>query len=193
MEDKNQKTVVAFIAGLLIGGLLVWVFSVAPGKKNNNALDTQGTTTDEQGAMTASTSDTNVTGDKGADTKMTNTTTMPATTVATGAGSIVVEDQKAGWTVALGAVTMPVANGWLVVHDTNADGSLGKILGAARYSSKEGLKPTAVSLLRATVAGKTYAVVVYSENGDHVFDPKNEDKLVMTADGKSVSDMFKAE
>ena len=32
-KQESQKTVVAFITGLLIGGLLVWVFSATPEDK----------------------------------------------------------------------------------------------------------------------------------------------------------------
>ena len=38
-KQEGQKTVVSFIAGLLIGGLLVWVFSDAPDSQSDRDND----------------------------------------------------------------------------------------------------------------------------------------------------------
>ncbi len=189
MEEKNQKTVVAFIAGLLIGGLLVWVFSAAPQDKKvtEKTYDTT-TLTDETDYPIGSTAETDDTADQGNGDDSATPTDM---IVPAGKGSIVAKDQKAGVVVVLSAVTMPVKNGWIVVHEVR-DGGLGNILGASRYSEKDGLKPTQVELLRATTAGQTYHVVVYTENGDRVFD-KQDDMPVKTADGALVEDTFVAQ
>ncbi len=189
MEEKNQKTVVAFIAGLLIGGLLVWVFSVAPDKKNDMGVEVEKKEQSDEKKSDAPEGESDkgavsTEGDKG------GASTASPTVVAQGAGSIVVEDQAAGTKVALGAVTMPVENGWIVVHEVR-DSALGNILGAARYSTKEGLTPKEVELLRATESGKTYQVMLYSEDGDRQFN-KLKDTPITTDTGARITDDFKA-
>lgn len=185
MEENKQKTVVAFIAGLLIGGLLVWVFSISPEDKKKASEEKKEVASEE------TTKD-----DKKAETKVesaatTKTEALEAspTVVAKGSGSVTVEDQAAGGVVTLAALTMPIKSGWIVVHEVNADGSLANILGASRYGEVEGLKPMTVELLRKTEAGKTYKVVVYSENGDRVFD-KKEDVPVSVDGGSHIEDAF---
>jgi hypothetical protein len=154
-KQEGQKTVVAFIAGLLIGGLLVWVFSSTPEEVDEEPVTT----------------DTEVT-----DTTNNNTVERSVTTVdrepvqeVVGDGSITVSKQTAGSVVTLGAVSFPTVAGWVVVRDY-VDGNPGNVLGASRYDQNEGLSPDAVSLLRSTEAGSSYQVVFYNENGDRVFD-----------------------
>lgn len=193
-KEKNQKTVVAFIAGLLIGGLLVWVFSIAPEKKEKemdfDAIGTEQTedVNQEEGVVQE--------GDAPAD-AVKKADAAPEmkqeTVISKEGGSITVNDQAAGMTITLGEVHMPVASGWIAVHELNTDGSLGRVLGASRYTEADGLKPTTVeSVSRPTVAGKTYRVVIYNENGDKKFGIAAGDKLVTKADGSPVEDSFVA-
>jgi hypothetical protein len=155
-KQEGQKTVVAFIAGLLIGGLLVWVFSSTPDTNPQTDNETATTTeepadTDNEAAVSGSLEEdqsTNVSED--------------------GSGSLDVEDQTAGNTVTLNDVTYPTTDGWIVVRDYT-NGVEGRILGASRYSTTAGLTPTSVSLLRDTVKGSTYKVMFYTENGDKKF------------------------
>ncbi len=144
-KQESQKTVVAFITGLLIGGLLVWVFSSTPEKAVE--LTVEDTETEE----TATTEDT-------------ETTEVTDTTDVVGEGSVTVADQKAGSMVAIGGTEFPTKNGWIVVRDY-MDGMPGNILGAARYSADEGLAPTTVELMRATTVGSSYQVVFYTNEG----------------------------
>ncbi len=187
MEDtqKNQKTVVAFIAGLLIGGLLVWVFSIAPEERKNGELKMEGDFSEVEGADEEKGGDVESPVNKQAEMK------TPVIAAVQGAGSVVVDDQTSGAVVKLGAVTFPVDAGWVVVHETNADGSLGNALGASRFGLKDGLVPTQIELLRATSAGKTYKVVFYSENGDKVFD-KKDDARITAEGGAAIEDAFTA-
>lgn len=155
-KQENQKTVVAFVTGLLIGGLLVWVFSSTPEqasapKEVDDSKATESVTKEDEKSVTPST-----------------VATTPATPEVVGEGSIAVADQKAGKTVALGALKLPTKNGWVVVRDY-MDGVPGNILGAARYSTEEGLTPTSIELMRATVVGSSYQVVFFSNYGDKGF------------------------
>lgn len=139
MEEtqKNQKTVVAFIAGLLIGGLLVWVFSIAPEKRKDGELKMDADFSEvEKSSNEASDTEEVVAGEA----KKIDVKNLLAPVV--GAGSIVVDDQASGAVVKLGAVTFPVDAGWVVVHETNTDGSLGNALGASRFGLAAGLVPT---------------------------------------------------
>ncbi len=155
-KQEGQKTVVAFITGLLIGGLLVWVFSASPehvpadSSKDTDEKTEQVDNNTEKSTETIS------------EQKNTNET------IVTGKGSLNVSEQVAGKTVALGETSYPATAGWIVVRDL-MDGMPGNILGAARYNTTDKLLPTQVELQRETVSGSSYQVVFYSDNGDKNF------------------------
>jgi hypothetical protein len=172
-KQEGQKTVVAFIAGLLIGGLLVWVFSSSPADAPVDSLGI-----DEKPDTTEST--TKVESTK-TDTTVDSANTIAVKTVQVDANaSVSVSNQAAGAIVTLGDTTFPTNDGWIAVREVE-DGVLGRILGAARYSIDLGLVPGSVQLLRATEAGKTYAVTFFTENGDRVFD-LNDDIIIEGVD-----------
>jgi len=182
--QNSQKTVVSFIVGLLIGGLLVWVFTSAP------ASDVKKTIVENKN--TATTTDTTKNDDVAKpDTAATNTPKTVTPTASIGNGSITVAVQDAGKKVALGAITYPGTDGWIAVHAMNGD-ALGGVLGAARYATKEGLLPKEVELLPTspTVKGKTYAVVFHKSDGNRTY--SGADAVVNGADGKFLGTMFTA-
>ncbi len=166
-KQEGQKTVVSFVSGLLIGGLLVWAFSGEPredapadtGAEDNAATEAAPAT---EGGEDAATEDT-----KGGDT---------AAVMNVGEGALNVEDQAAGARVQLASATFPTDNGWVAVR-TYTDGQMGSILGAARYSKEQGLVPTEVVLLAPTVAGREYAVVFFSEDGNREFNLDGDAQL----------------
>ncbi len=168
-EDKQegQKTIVSFIVGLLIGGLLVWAFSGpavdAPSKdKNDNKAEEAMETESEEEAEVE---------------EETTTEAAPeAPVLQVGEGKVDVTDQSAGTSVTLNGATYPVSEGWIGVREYT-DGRLGGLLGVARFSEEQGLVPNAVQLQRATVVGKEYAVVVYTESGDRQFSLANDVQL----------------
>lgn len=177
--QENQKTVVAFVAGLLIGGLLVWVFGASSGSAPEEAHDHDHD--HEHGAteVTDTMSDTEEveTPVSGRGVQVVDTVdevplvevTAPLATRA----SLGVLDQDAGSSVAIQSASFPTTDGWIVVREsTNGEG--GSILGAARYSTGAGLIPESVTLLRATEAGQTYQVLFFTENGDLVFDLRGD-------------------
>lgn len=161
-KQEGQKTVVSFITGLLIGGLLVWVFSSSPEQGVKNDMKDETATEETR---------------EGEDTIVTEpeieVTTLPKTSVNTGNGSLTVSDQKAGSEVAVSVGTYPGTEGWVVVRDFK-NGVTGNILGAARYHTEDGLLPMQVSLLRNTVAGNAYQVSFYTESGDKQFSTKDD-------------------
>ncbi len=184
-KQEGQKTVVAFIAGLLIGGLLVWVFSSPTPADEMD--DTPSDTNTEQPATADRTNNTNV---NTTDTSANEVVSVPV--LPTGDGAISVNGQPAGTVVALASAEFPTAEGWVAVRDYDGE-NVGGILGAARYSQSQGLIPKEVELLRGTEAGKEYAVVFFTEdgavntNGGLFFDPAGDKQI----DG--VLTTFKAE
>lgn len=159
-KEDTQKTVVSFVVGLLIGGLLVWAFSGSPkdtAKPEVKIDDAKTATTTEQKPTTVT-----ETGDsKGGDAPV-------IATLPTGDGAVTVGEQGTSKTVALTSATFPVKEGWVGVRDFDG-GKLGGLLGVVRFSEAQGLVPTEIILQRGTVAGKEYAIVFYSENGDRKF------------------------
>lgn len=181
-KQEGQKTVVAFIAGLLIGGLLVWVFSSTPEQKPvEKAVET------EKADETKKTDDTAKSApvEEKKDVVATQTTEPKVSTIKAGDAVLKADDQAAGKVVTLTESKYPTNAGWVVVRDY-MDGVPGRVLGAARFNTDEGLAPTVVNVLRDTEAGNSYQVVFYSDNGDKVFDL--DDDLVI----EGVSASFKA-
>lgn len=138
-NQDYQKSIVAFVAGLLIGGLLVWVFS------NPEAAEQKKVPASDQAAAVVETA----------------STTSTNTAMAVGSGKVTVTGAGAGDAVGIDVAEYPAEEGWVAVRDYT-DGVFGNVLGATRYSKAEGRVPTQVKLMRATEAGKTYAVVFYS-------------------------------
>lgn len=91
----------------------------------------------------------------------------------TSTASLLVENQSAGASVEVTFVSVawPV---WVAVRELK-NGVQGNILGAARVGA--GTNGTVVRLLRSTVAGGHYAVVLYRDIGDQTFNYK-EDVLI---------------
>lgn len=161
-KQENQKTIVAFAAGLLIGGLLVWVFGGTPDTKVDDNNDTA-TTTEETTDSSDDTDDTD-TSTSSDDTEA----EVEAPVMQTGDGKIEVTNQPAGTRVGLQSAVFPSDDGWIGVRDY-VNGQPAGLLGVARYSKSQGLIPEDVILQRSTKSGSTYAVVFYSESGDKVF------------------------
>jgi len=157
-KQESQKTVVAFIAGLLIGGLLVWVFGGTPEAEPMNT-----DAGSEEVSEVETTDGTDV-----EDTSSAPAAVVPVPELPVGNGAVEVTNQTAGVSVSLSGATFPSDEGWVGVRDY-VDGQLAGLLGVVRYSKEQGLVPEEIVLQRPTVAGNTYAVVFYSESGDRVF------------------------
>lgn len=173
VKQDGQKTVVSFVVGLLIGGMLVWAFSGAPAQ-------TPGLEDLEEGAegLFDSAGDALEAG-VGEVTESVEEVveTVDAPTLTVGDGKVVVNDQPASNVIALAEATYPVSEGWIGVRDLNADGSLSYILGVVRFSESQGLIPENIILQRATTPGVEYAVVVFAEDGDFEFDPRFDTQI----------------
>ncbi len=163
-KQDNQKTIVAFAAGLLIGGLLVWVFGGAT-PSTSNPEDEEETATEE---VVEETADEATTSSEESSAEEVSTPVMQ-----TGTGAVELGEVTAGTSVQLASATFPSDEGWIGVRDY-ANDQLGGILGVARFSKEQGLIPEQIALQRSTVAGNTYAIVFFSESGDRVFSLAND-------------------
>lgn len=172
-KAESQKTVVAFIFGLLIGGLLVWAFMGGDNSNDNKPADEK---VDTKTATT--TDDSKKTDDERDDT--------PVTSLPMGDGKVVVTDKKAGRSVNLAEVSYPIEEGWIGVREYN-DGKLGYINGVIRFSKAGNVVPTTIPLVTPTVAGREYAVMMYTSGGDKSFNAATDKQL------DTVFTTFKAE
>jgi hypothetical protein len=162
-----------FISGLVVGLLLavVWYSSHpatptgAPGAALG-ATSTAGTATNTLGTLGAA-------------------TTTNATTTASGALSVA--DQPAGSSVTVESVTVPPPGVWVAVREV-VSGALGNVLGAARVGGPR--SSVIVPLLRATEPGRTYAVELYRDNGDDVFNLDTDSVYVDFTTGQPVIARF---
>ncbi|MAZ29968.1 hypothetical protein CL655_01660 [bacterium] len=160
-NNDGQKTVVAFVAGLLVGGLLVWIFSDTPAE----APTVTETVTEEVSDETSVTTTDDSTATEVSESTSTNEVVAE---LPVGEGSANVSNPVAGSVVTLEGATFPTDEGWVAVR-TYTNGELGWVLGASRYSREQGLVPETIELLSPTVAGRDYAIVFYSEDGNRVF------------------------
>lgn len=176
-KKESQKTVVAFVTGLLIGGLLVWVFSSTPNnsaepKKDEVKVDsTSEEITKEEDTSRLTEAETEAKAE-------------PIVNMV-GEGALTVADQKAGNVVLINVSKYPTKSGWVAVREVK-DGVLGNILGTARYNMDEGLTAQSIELLRDTTVGGSYQVLFYTNEGALNF-TLGEDKLI-----EGVNATFKA-
>lgn len=163
ITEENKKTIIAFVSGLLIGGLMAFVFTSLPADKvaeeSNEKENSEMETEADSSALEAEEEE----------------KTAVATTVKINVGSadLKISDQAAGSSITIDRVTYPTSTGWIGVRDYE-NGQMTGLLGVARWSEGEGLSPAVIPLMRTTVAGRTYAVIFYSDNGDKEFSLAND-------------------
>jgi hypothetical protein len=166
MQQDGQKTIVAFIVGLLIGGMLVWAFS-------GPSTQAPSPTPDEEVDMMTDDSDDEIMNSSSDDESDETAPEAPTPSLQVGDGEISVPDQPAGTSVALERATYPVSEGWIGVREFDNE-RLGFILGVVRFSESQGLVPEGIVLQRSTIPGRDYAVVVFTEDGDFNFNLAND-------------------
>lgn len=176
-QQDGQKTIVAFVVGLLIGGMLVWAFS---------GPATEAPTTMDDEIVNESDSDSEVTTMSDDEEEVSDDVVVETPVLEVGDGDIVVNNQPAGTSIALARATYPVSEGWIGVREFNNE-QLGFILGVVRFSESQGLVPQEIILQRPTTAGRDYAIVVFTEDGDFDFNLANDAQI------DTVFDTFTAE
>lgn len=173
--NESQKTVVSFIAGLIVGALLLWMF----GGTAKDDMATVGSEVEEDAAEMVD--DMEDAADEVED--MTDDT---AGEVREEVANLEVGDAQVSFAppsrdghldhLHLEGVTFPTDAGWIAVRSYN-DGAYGNVLGASRYSKEQGLIPEDIELLTPMTAGGTYAIVFFSENGDRQFNMRSDMQL----------------
>jgi hypothetical protein len=162
-QQDSSKTLVAFVVGLLIGGMLVWAFSGPSADAPQPNQDDEVTEVIEEGTTNED--------DEAATTDDESTPTAP--TLEVGDGVVEVQNQAAGMSVTLDRATYPIEEGWIGVRDYD-NGQLSFIKGVVRFSAAAGLVPQDIVLQVPTQPGQEYAVVMFSEDGDNVFNPAGD-------------------
>jgi len=173
-QQDGSKTLVSFVVGLLIGGMLVWAFSsgseqtdLGPITDTEIEVVTGEDTTDEDATEAETVEDATA-----EETQTTNTLPMDDR------GLIQVNDQPAGTSVTLESATYPIPEGWIGVRDYD-NGQLSFIKGVVRFSAAAGIVPESIPLVAnaPTIAGQEYAIVVFSDNGDGQFNSAGDIQL----------------
>ena len=108
-----------------------------------------------------------------------------ATAPASGAVSIAA--QSAGSDVIVEFVTVPPPGVWVAVREVNGS-DLGNVLGAVRVTGPR--SNVAVPLLRATEPSSSYAVELYRDDGNDVFDLSTDSVYVDFTTGEPVIAYF---
>ncbi len=157
MDRFSGQIVLAVIIGVIVGFALgvVWQNSISSeGKENLEETQEQGVTEEQN----ESTSDSVVSEETRA-----------------GFGSVEVSNQSAGKVVQVENVSID-GTGWVAIREVGLDGELQNILGAVYIESgvHENLP---VPLLRRTEEGNNYAVVLFSDDGDHIFNHTSDAML----------------
>lgn len=164
--NKTHKTILSFAGGFLIGALIIWAWSVI---LKQPRLDVPAETT-APSDMEAPNGD--VSDGSGVIIGETITETNASTNTENDTPArILVSAQDAGATVLLDSLTLPL-NGWAVVHEEQA-GYIGNALGAVRKDVGT-YNDVRVSLLRSTEPATRYWVVLYSDNGDRLFNLRDD-------------------
>ena len=96
---------------------------------------------------------------------ITATSTAPT---AQESSAVSITAQRAGDVVIVESVTVPPPGVWIAVREMNGN-NLGNVLGAERVNGPR--SSISISLLRATEAGRSYAVELYRDDGNGSFDP----------------------
>ncbi len=102
-------------------------------------------------------------------------------------GAIAVANQIAGNEVAVESVTVPPPGVWVAVREVNGS-DLGNVLGAVRASGPR--SSISIPLLRATEPNLSYAVQLYRDDGDGVFDLATDSAYVDFNTGAPVIERF---
>jgi len=96
-------------------------------------------------------------------TPVTNTDALPPES-----GAVSVTVQSAGDTVVVESVTVPPPGVWIAVREIN-NNDLGNVLGAERVNGPR--SSISISLLRSTESSHSYAIELYRDDNNGVFDP----------------------
>lgn len=101
---------------------------------------------------------------------------------------VTISDQQAGSYVIVDSVNVPAPGVWVAIKEMQGN-NLGNVLGANRIFAAA--KNVTVNLLRSSLPGQTYAVVLYRDDGGGEFDVHKNSAYVDFDSGKSIVTYFK--
>jgi hypothetical protein len=166
-----MRSVWIFIAGVVVGGLLVFAWFSA----NESGSVGQSATSTTSGA-----------------TRNTVTTTTSGSAISgatiTASDDVVVLDQDAGDAVVVKDASVSVPT-WLVVYELS-QGKPVRALGATMFFPEYNGKGGVITLLKPTMPNTTYFVGSSLDTGDHTFTP-HVNKEVVDSNGSMVGTTFK--
>lgn len=102
-------------------------------------------------------------------------------------GALFVMNQSAGSEVTIESLTVPPPGVWVAVREVNGI-ELGNVLGAGRVNGPR--SKITIPLLRATEPRQQYAVELYRDDGNGVFDLSTDSVYVDFATGAPVIEYF---
>jgi hypothetical protein len=170
-QQDSSKTLVAFVVGLLIGGMLVWAFSGPNADAPQTEINNEAAEVNEETENNEANNDGQ--GSEGGGETTEAEPAIEAPSLEVGDGAVEVQDQAAGMSVTLDRATYPIEEGWIGVRDYN-NGQLSFIKGVVRFSAAAGLVPQEIVLQVPTQPGREYAVVMFSEDGNNTFNPAGD-------------------
>lgn len=97
--------------------------------------------------------------------------------------------QSAGSVVSVSRVNVPPPGVWVVVGEIR-EGMVWRALGAARV--RDTTNDVRIDLLRPTVPGEEYAVLLYRDDGDEVFELRGDSAYIDYESAESVTASFVA-
>ena len=171
MNDTGNRIIAAIVLVLLLIGAWYLGHTTVVSEMAGN---------DDTSGYSSSTAQTSTTGS--------TTNAKPSASVPTTQAigdAVEVANQPAGMAVSVSSVTLG-DTGWVAVR-----GSDGRILGAGRFDAGTS-KNVVVDLLRGTISGQRYQVLLYVDDGDKQFD-FHKDTLVTNSDGSVAGTTFSAE
>lgn len=174
MQNMNRNTIVTGVIALIVGVLIGWF--IGHGSTTSKTAIT--------GEKMVANIDSAMMDDKSKDGSMMSDDSMMM--VDTDA-AVMVANQTAGNAVTIASVETDEST-WVAVRE-GKNGVMGNILGASRVDAGAS-NNVVVDLLRPTMAGNDYYVVLFSDNGDRMFDHKMD--MPMSSDGTAIAQTFKA-
>ncbi len=173
MKNISNNTIWAAVIGLVVGLILGWLIG-------HNTFSSKNVVNNGDGADNVNSENMMVTEEKPSNALVVNSSPSEDSDSA-----VVVADQGAGAVVSVTSVETDTAV-WVVVRE-DKNGVLGNILGATRIDAGNS-NNVIVSLLRPTVAGQTYQVVLFKDDGDKKFDHKID--VPLTSEGTLIAESF---
>lgn len=177
--NENKDLVIVAIASFFIGFGAASFFgdsSVADNKDTSALSNKVGIDTTLPSPFNSETAEKNVELTNGKSVVIPNTNTL------------VIENQRAGSSVFVKKAELSQAE-WVVIRETNTNGSAGNILGAGWFPAGVH-ENVSVELLRGMISGERYVAMLFSDaDGNKKFD-HTTDAPVSDADGNSIATLF---